>query len=335
MSGEADLGDTAADAAIVDALVTVRDWLRFAVGRFREAGLAFGHGSGDAWDEAAYLILHRLHLPLDRLEPFLDARLTIDERHALLATIRRRVDERVPAAYLTGEAWLGDYRFAVDPRVIVPRSFIAELLFERFAPWIDDSDAVGAVLDLCTGCGCLAIVAADAFPSARVDAVDLSADALEVAAQNVDAYALGDRVHLVRSNLFDALPDGRYDLVVSNPPYVNDVSMAALPDEYRHEPRMALAGGPDGLDLVRRIVAGAADRLTDDGWLVIEIGHERPHVEAAFPTLPLTWLSTSGGDDAVFAVRRQDLPSAATAATHATRTKTRQKTNPKTKTKTA
>jgi ribosomal protein L3 glutamine methyltransferase len=285
-----------------DVLITIRDLLRHAVTRFNEARLFFGHGSTDAWDEAAYLVLFALHLPIDRLEPFLDARVTAGERAAVLALVDRRVEERVPAAYLTGEAWLGDYRFAVDPRVIVPRSFIAELLFERLAPWIADPDAVDGVLDLCTGSGCLAIIAADVFPAATVDAVDLSPDALEVARVNVDGYGLEDRVRLFRSDLYDGLPPRRYDLVVSNPPYVNDASMETLPDEYRREPRMALAGGPDGLDFVRRILDGAATRLTDDGLLVVEIGHERQHVEAAFPDLPCTWLSTSGGDDAVFAV---------------------------------
>jgi ribosomal protein L3 glutamine methyltransferase len=298
---------TTAPADGSDAFVTLRDVLRHAVGRFNAAKLSFGHGSVDAWNEAVYLILHRLHLPLDRLEPFLEARLTAAERDDLIALIARRVDERIPAAYLTGEAWLGDYRFTVDPRVIVPRSFIAELLFEQLAPWIAEPDDVTTLLDLCTGSGCLAIIAADAFPNAIVDAVDLSCDALAVARINVDAYTLADRVQLVESDLFTALPPRRYDLILSNPPYVNDASMAALPDEYRREPRMALAGGGDGLDLVRRILAEAPAWLTAQGLLVIEVGHERPHVEAAFPHLPCTWLSTSGGDDAVFAVHAADL----------------------------
>jgi ribosomal protein L3 glutamine methyltransferase len=200
----------------------------------------------------------------------------------------------------------------VDERVIVPRSFIAELLFEGLAPWVAAPDAVSSVLDLCTGSGCLAIIAADVFSAARVDAVDLSVDALAVARVNVDAYALSGRVRLVESNLYEALPAHRYDLIISNPPYVNDASMALLPAEYRREPRMALAGGSDGLDLVRRILAGAAPRLTDDGLLIVEVGHERAHVEAAFPALPCTWLSTSGGDDAVFSVEAAALKRAFT-----------------------
>ena len=290
-----------------EAFVTVRDVLRHAVGRFNAAKLSFGHGSVDAWNEAVYLVLHHLHLPLDRLDPFLDARLTVDERDGLMALIARRVDERIPAAYLTGEAWLGDYRFTIDPRVIVPRSYIAELLFERMTPWIADPDGVTSVLDLCTGSACLAIIAADAFPTAHVDAVELSSDALEVARINVDTYVLADRVRLVQSNLFDKLPHRLYDLIISNPPYVNEDSMSDLPDEYRHEPRMALAGGRDGLDLVRRILDEAPRHLSEDGLLVVEVGHERAHVEAAFPDLPCTWLTTSGGDDAVFAVQAADL----------------------------
>ena len=290
-----------------DALRTIRDLLRYAVSRFSEAGLFFGHGNVDAWDEAAYLVLHRLHLPLDHLDPFLDARVTATERDAVLAVIAERIERRVPAAYLTGEAWLGSYRFVVDERVIVPRSFIAELLFEGLVPWVASPERVSSVLDLCTGSGCLAIIAADVFADARVDAIDLSPDALAVARINVAAYALANRVTLIESDLFDALAAHRYDLMISNPPYVNEASMDALPTEYQREPRMALAGGGDGLDLVRRILAGAGSRLTDDGLLVVEVGHERRHVEAAFPELNCTWLSTSGGDDAVFAVEAAEL----------------------------
>lgn len=295
------------DERETDALATVRDLVRHAVSRFRQAGLFFGHGSADAWDEAVYLVLFALHLPLERLEPFLDARVTASERQAVLTLIARRIDERRPAAYLTGEAWLGAYRFTVDERVIVPRSFIAELLFERLSPWVVDPDAVSRVLDLCTGSGCLAIIAADVFPHASVDAVDVSRDALDVARINVDAYALEARMSLVESDLFHAIAGRRYDLVISNPPYVPDASMGTLPDEYRREPSLALAGGDDGLDVVRRILAGAADVLTDDGLLVVEVGHERAAVEAAFPHWPLTWLSTSGGDDAVFAIAAPDV----------------------------
>lgn len=288
---------------------TLRDLLRYAVSRFNSAKLFFGHGSANAWDEAAYLLLHTLHLPLDRLDPFLDARLLPKEIDAVLRVIERRATERVPAAYLTQEAWLGDYRFHVDERVIVPRSFIAELIPDQFSPFVQDPQAVANILELCTGSGCLAIMLADAFPNARVDALDLSADALEVARRNVADYGLEDRITLFESDLYDALPARQYDLIVTNPPYVNATSMRALPPEYGHEPNMALAGGVDGMDLVRKIVAGAASRLTPDGVLMVEVGNERAHAEAAFPDLEMVWLSTSAGDDMVFLVTDDQLNS--------------------------
>lgn len=287
---------------------TLRDVLRFATTRFNGAGLFFGHGSSNAFDEAAYLLLHTLKLPLDRLEPFLDARLLPEEVDALLKVVERRAVERVPAAYITREAWLGAYRFYVDERTIVPRSFIAELIPEQFAPWVGDPEEVASVLELCTGSGCLAVLLADAFPQAQVDAVDLSADALEVAARNVADYAMQDRIALLQSDLYEALPKARrYDLIVTNPPYVNAGSMAKLPPEYQREPQMALAGGDDGMDLVRRIVDGARSRLAPGGVLVVEIGNERQHAEAAFADLELTWLSTSAGDDMVFLLTAEQL----------------------------
>ncbi|MFC5301376.1 50S ribosomal protein L3 N(5)-glutamine methyltransferase [Azospira restricta] len=289
-------------------LATLRDLLRFAVSRFNEAGLFFGHGSDNAWDEAVYLLLHTLHLPLDRLDPFLDARLTAAECAQVLAVIERRVRDRVPAAYITKEAWLGEHRFYVDERVIVPRSFIAELLEEQLQPWIDDPWAIGSAVDLCTGSGCLAILAALAFPDAQVDAVDLSPDALEIARRNVADYALQDRVRLVHSDLFTGLAGKRYDLIISNPPYVNAESMATLPEEYRREPEMALAGGDDGLDLVRVMLREAKDHLNPGGLLIVEIGHNRDALEAAFPQTPFTWLDTSGGDQFVFLLRADELP---------------------------
>ena len=287
---------------------TLRDVLRYATTRFNGAGLFFGHGSSNAFDEAAYLLLHTLKLPLDRLDPFLDARLLPEEVQALLKVIDRRAVERVPAAYITREAWLGGYRFYVDERAIVPRSFIAELIPEQFAPWVTDPDEVGSVLELCTGSGCLAILLADAFQNARLDALDLSPEALEVARRNVAEYQMQDRITLLQSDLYDALPAGaRYDLIVSNPPYVNAGSMAKLPPEYLREPQMALAGGADGMDLVRRIVDGARSRLKPRGLLIVEIGNEREHAEAAFPDLELTWVSTSAGDDMVFLVTADQL----------------------------
>jgi ribosomal protein L3 glutamine methyltransferase len=289
-------------------LLTLRDWLRFTVSAFNEAGLSFGHGSDNAYDEAAYLILHTLHLPLDTLEPFLDAHITGRERQALLDLLRRRVEQRVPAAYLTHEAWLGEFKFYVDERVIVPRSFIAELLRDGLAPWVDDSEQIISVLDLCTGSGCLAILAAHTFPNAEVDAVDLSEDALAVAEHNVDDYGLHDRVRLVRSNLFEALEGERYDIILSNPPYVDAESVDALPQEYLHEPKLALGSGADGLDATREIIARAADHLHPGGLLIVEIGHNREALEAAYPDLPFTWLDVAAGDEFVFLLKREDLP---------------------------
>ncbi|MFP3587117.1 50S ribosomal protein L3 N(5)-glutamine methyltransferase [Paraburkholderia sp. SIMBA_055] len=287
---------------------TVRDLLRFAVSRFNQAGLSFGHGSANAYDEAAYLVLHTLHLPLDLLDPFMDARLSAAEIDAVLNVIERRASERVPAAYITQEAWMHGFRFYVDERVIVPRSFIGELLQDGLQPYVEDPEQVSAVLELCTGSGCLAILAAHAFPNADIDAVDLSAPALEVAARNVADYKLDDRIALFEGDLYAPLAQRRYDVIISNPPYVNAASMQELPAEYKHEPEMALAGGADGMDIVRRIIADARNWLTEDGVLVIEIGNERQHVEAAFGGLNLVWLSTSAGDDNVFLIQAADLP---------------------------
>jgi ribosomal protein L3 glutamine methyltransferase len=287
--------------------LTLRDLLRHAVTRFNGANLFFGHGSSNAYDEAAFLLLHALKLPLDRLDPFLDARLLPEEIDALLKIIERRAAERVPAAYIAQEAWLAGYRFYVDERVIVPRSFIAELIPEHFAPWVSDPENVADILELCTGSGCLAIMLADVFGAAQVDAIDISADALEVARRNVEDYDLADRINLIQSDLYAALPNKTFDLIISNPPYVNAGSMAQLPQEYRHEPQIALAGGDDGMDLVRRIVDGARARLNPGGLLIVEIGNEREHAEAAFADMELTWLSTSAGDDMVFMLTAEQL----------------------------
>jgi ribosomal protein L3 glutamine methyltransferase len=289
-------------------LRTVRDLLRFAVTGFSRAGLAFGHGTDNAYDEAAYLILHTLHLPLDRLEPFLDAALLPDEVEAVRRVIERRIEERVPAAYLTREAWLGEFRFYVDERVIVPRSHIASLIGEAFVDWLPNPDEVRQALDLCTGSGCLAILLAHAFPAARIDAVDISRDALEVARRNVEDYALADRIRLVRSDLFAGLNGERYQLIVSNPPYVTQAEMDALPAEYRKEPALALAAGADGLDVVRRILADARDFLAPRGLLVVEVGAGRAAVEQAWPDLELTWPETGAGSGQVFLVSREQLP---------------------------
>jgi ribosomal protein L3 glutamine methyltransferase len=287
-------------------LKAVRDWLDVTVDRFNKAGLHFGHGSSNAHDEAVYLLLHTLKLPLDELDSVLDRRLTPAETESLESIVRRRVGERVPAAYLTHEAWLGEFRFYVDERAIIPRSFIAELLRDELYPWVSDDQPIDKALDLCTGSGCLAILLALAFPDAEVDATELSAAALEVAARNVAGYGLRDRVHLTRGDLFAGLT-GRYDLIVSNPPYVNRESMEELPQEYQAEPQMALAGGEDGLDIVRRLLAQAGAHLSEQGLLIVEVGHNREVLEQAFPKLPFTWLETSGGDGFVFLLTAADL----------------------------
>ncbi|MEO8627191.1 MAG: 50S ribosomal protein L3 N(5)-glutamine methyltransferase [Betaproteobacteria bacterium] len=289
-------------------LRTVRDVVRFAVSRFAEASLVFGHGTDNAFDEAAYLILHTLKLPLDRLEPFMDARLTAPELDGVLTLLQRRVDERIPAAYLTHEAWLGEFRFYVDERVIVPRSHIAELLQEGLTAWVRDTDTVSQALDLCTGSGCLAILLAHAFPTASVDAVDVSEAALEVARRNVDDYGLQNRVRTQRSDLFAAIDAQCYEIIVSNPPYVNEEFMQALPAEFDKEPKVALDGGTDGLLVVRRIIAAAKSHLTRSGVLVCEVGGERAAVEAAYPEIEFTWLDTSAGGDQVFLLERGQLP---------------------------
>ncbi|KMY86847.1 Protein-N(5)-glutamine methyltransferase PrmB, methylates LSU ribosomal protein L3p [Candidatus Paraburkholderia calva] len=287
---------------------TVRDLLRFGVSRFTQAGLSFGHGSANAFDEAAYLILHTLHLPLDTLDPFLDARLLDDEIDSVMQVIERRAKERIPAAYITQEAWMHGRRFYVDERVIVPRSFIGELLQDGLQPYVADPDHVRHVLELCTGSGCLAILAAQVFENADIDAVDISADALAVARRNVDDYDLADRVTLYEGDLYAPLPEAKYEVIVTNPPYVNADAMQALPEEYRHEPELALAGDADGMDIVRRIIREAGKWLTEDGVLVVEIGNERANVEAAVGGLDLVWLSTSASEDNVFLIQAADLP---------------------------
>jgi len=295
------------DAEAARSLCSIRDLLRYAASRFSAAQLAFGHGTDNGYDEAAYLILHTLHLPLDRLEPFLDARLLPSEIERVLQVIERRVVERVPAAYLTHEAWLGDYRFYVDERVIVPRSHLAGLIEHGLQAWLPDPDRVGRALDLCTGSGCLAIVVALTFVNAEVDAIDISAEALQVASRNVTDYGLQHRIRLLESDLFAGLQARRYDLIVSNPPYVSREEMRELPAEYRHEPALALDGGADGMDLVRAILARARNHLAPAGVIVIEIGNGREAFEAAFPALEATWLETSAGGDQVCLLEREQL----------------------------
>lgn len=288
-------------------LRTVRDLLRYAVSQFNASRLSFGHGSDNAWDEAVYLLLHSLHLPLDMLDPFLDARVLPAEKERFLQLLERRVTERVPAAYLTGEAWLQGHRFVVDQRVIIPRSPISELLSDHLSPWIAEPDDVDFVLDMCTGSGCLAVLAALAFPGAQVDAVDLSEHALEVADENIELSGLDGRITTHASDLFDQLPQCEYQLIICNPPYVNNHSMEHLPQEYRHEPTMALAGGDDGMDFVRRLLQQAPPFMAPEGVLVLEIGHEYQHFLAAFPDLDPVWLSTDGTEDQILLLTREQL----------------------------
>lgn len=289
-------------------LFTLRDWLRFAVSRFEEAGIFFGHGTQNSYDEAVWLILASLHLPHDTLENFLDAALTESERRHLAHLIERRITERIPTAYLVREAWLGEFRFYVDERVIVPRSFIAELLREQLAPWVENPEEIVSVADVCTGSGCLAILAAHAFPNAEIDAIDISDDALAVARRNIADYGLEGHVTPVKSDMLSALQGRRYDIILSNPPYVDAPSIDALPQEYRQEPNLALASGVDGLGHTHTLLRVAADHLNPGGLLVVEIGHNRAVLETAYPDLPFTWLEISAGDQFVFMLTREQLP---------------------------
>ncbi|WP_020146416.1 50S ribosomal protein L3 N(5)-glutamine methyltransferase [Thioalkalivibrio sp. ALJ15] len=289
-------------------LRTLRDFIRFGASQFRAAGLSFGHGTDNAFDEAAWLVLHTLHLPLDLPESWWSSNLSEAERTRVIAVLRTRIETRKPAAYLTGEAWFAGLPFFVDEHVLVPRSPLAELIAVGFEPWIE-ADSVERVLDLCTGGGCIGIATALALPQAQVDLSDVSEPALAVAVRNIERHDVGDRVQIRHSDVFDALgPEDRYDLIVSNPPYVDARDMAELPQEYRHEPELGLAAGSDGLDIVRRILADARRHLTEDGALIVEVGNSQPAVEEAFPDLPLIWLEFESGGHGVFLAYARDLP---------------------------
>lgn len=299
---------SAADASFaveddaIDSLASVRDWLRYGVSHFTARGLVFGHGTSSALDEAAFLILSTLNLPIDELEPWLDARLTKRERRAIAHIIEQRIVTRKPAPYLTNQAWMLGHCFYVDERVIVPRSYIGELLQDRLSAVVPEPESVERVLDLCTGSGCLAILAALAFEEANVDGVDVSAGALEVAKRNVADYGLEQRVRLVQSDLFTAVGRERYDLIISNPPYVSAEAVTEFPPEYKAEPVLAHAGGDDGLDLVRRILKEAPKHLMPHGALVVEIGRGRDLLETEYPDLPFLWLDTEASEGEVFAL---------------------------------
>ena len=277
--------------------------------RLKRAGVSFGHGTCNAFDEAAWLVTWAVGLPLDALETRGQREIAPAELAKAEALIAKRIETRQPAAYLTGEAWLQNVPFTIDARAIVPRSYIAELLVDAeetgtLDAWL--SDRTRRVLDLCTGNGSLAVIAAMAYPDIEIDAADISPAALEIARVNVARHELGARIRVLESDLFAALP-GRYDLILCNPPYVTEKNMSALPAEYRAEPALALAGGADGMDLIRRIVAEAPQHLTEDGVLVLEVGHERSGFEAAFARLECAWLETSGGDDCVVLIERRAL----------------------------
>jgi ribosomal protein L3 glutamine methyltransferase len=295
-------------------LQTPRDWFRYAVSRFQAAGLAFGHGTANAVDEAAFLVLEGLHLPIDALDPFADAKLLGAERRRLDDLIAARVATRKPLAYLLNRVYIQGVPFYVDERVIVPRSFIGELLFSGLVGaggLIEAPERVESVLDLCTGGGSLAILAARVFPNARIDAADISADALAVARRNVEQHGLADRVRLLQGDLFAPIGAARYDLILCNPPYVEAAAAAAFPPEYAAEPKLAHVGGEDGLDLVRRVMREARGHLNPGGALLCEIGQGRAAFEREFPDFPPVWLDTADSEGEVFFALAEDLPAPA------------------------
>ncbi|MEQ1597891.1 MAG: 50S ribosomal protein L3 N(5)-glutamine methyltransferase [Methylotenera sp.] len=297
-------------------LFTIRDWLRFTVSQFEESDIFFGHGTDNSYDEAVWLILSALHLPHDMLHNFLDAVITEQERKHLAHLIEQRITKRTPTAYLVREAWLRGFKFYVDERVIVPRSFIAELLdFETnsaLQDWIEYPELIHSAADICTGSGCLGVLLADAFPDAQIDLVDISPDAIAVANINIANYGLESRISAIQSDMFVALkgPDNKpklYDLIISNPPYVDAPSMATLPTEYRNEPQIALGSGVAGLDHTHTILREAAKHLNDDGILVVEIGHNRDALLEAYPKLAFTWLEVESGNQFVFLLTKEQL----------------------------
>jgi ribosomal protein L3 glutamine methyltransferase len=292
---------------ITEELFTIRDWLRFTVSRFEEAGIFFGHGTDNAYDEAVWLIMSALHLPLDTVDNFLDAVITTSERKHLAHLIERRIVDRTPTAYLLREAWLKGYKFYVDERVIVPRSFIAELLEHSLSPWVEFPEMVESVADICTGSGCLGVLLADAFPNASVDVVDISPDAIAVCNINIGNYHLQDRITAIQSDMFAGLKSKTYDVIISNPPYVDAPSMSALPQEYRNEPQIALGSGEAGLDHTHTLIKEAPKHLNDGGLLVVEIGHNRDALLDSYPDLPFTWLEVESGNEFVFLLTKEQL----------------------------
>lgn len=293
--------------SLVQELQTLRDFIRWALTQFNRHNLYYGHGTDNAWDEALHLVLGSLHLPWDTDERLLDARLTSLEREKLLELIRRRCEEHTPLPYLLGESWFAGLPFKVDPRVLIPRSPIAELIENNFSPWISEDQPPKRLLDLCTGSGCIGIACAYAFPTAQVTLSDISEDALEVASINIDRHHLQDRVFTSNSDLFASLQGERFDLIVSNPPYVDATDLSLMPDEYRQEPELALAAGEDGLSLVRVILAEARQHLNEGGLLVVEVGNSEEHLQALFPQVPFLWVEFESQARGVFVLSAEQL----------------------------
>ena len=306
----------------INELITIRDWIRFAVSQFEASDIFYGHGTDNAYDEAVWLIMSALHLPMDTLNNFLDARLTTSERNKLAGFIEQRITKHTPTAYLVKEAWLQGLKFYVDERVLIPRSFIAELLNHdsiasdsstsnlsswELSPWIEYPEMVESAADICTGSGCLGVLLASAFPNAAVDVIDISQDAIDVANINIENYGLQAQITAIKSDMFAALKGKKYDVIISNPPYVDAPSMAALPAEYQNEPQLALGSGVAGLDHTHTILREAANYLNDGGILIVEIGHNREALEAAYPNLVFNWLEVSSGNEFVFLLTREQL----------------------------
>jgi len=297
---------------LAEELFTIRDWLRFTVSQFEASDIFFGHGTDNSYDEAVWLVMSALHLPHDTLNNFLDAVITEQERKHLAHLIEQRITKRTPTAYLVREAWLRGFKFYVDERVIVPRSFIAELLDPAESPWalqewIEYPELIHSAADICTGSGCLGVLLANAFPDAEIDIVDISPDAIAVANINIDNYGLNEQITAIQSDMFTALQGKTYDLIISNPPYVDAPSMAALPLEYQNEPQLALGSGSDGLDHTHTILREAANYLNDDGILIVEIGHNRDALLDAYPDLAFTWLTVESGNQYVFLLTKEQL----------------------------
>ncbi len=288
-------------------LVNIRDWVRYAVSQFEDSDIFYGHGTDNAYDEAVWLVMSALHLPMDTLDNFFDANLTSTERSKLAGFIEQRITQHTPTAYLLKEAWLQGLKFYVDERVLIPRSFIAELLNNDLSPWIEFPEMVESAADICTGSGCLGVMLAGSFPNAAIDVIDISQDAIDVANINIANYGLQDQISAIKSNMFSALKGKKYDLIISNPPYVDAPSMAALPIEYQNEPQLALGSGDDGLDHTHTLLAEAAQYLNDGGILIVEIGHNREALEQAYPNLVFNWLEVSSGTEFVFLLTKEQL----------------------------